>query len=147
MTSEAQRNGQRADVRLLLVEDNTGDAVLVREILRTALAGRFELVHVERLEDACRHIADVGAACILLDLSLPDAQGLEAVTRMRAAGPDVPIVVLTGIDDERLGLRAVQQGAQDYLIKGRADDRMIGRSIRYAIERFWVGTAALPTAL
>jgi diguanylate cyclase (GGDEF)-like protein len=120
---------------LLLVEDNAGDAVLVREMLRTALADGFELVHAVRLSEACDLLEAGGTACVLLDLSLPDAQGLEAVTRVQAAAPDVPIVVLTGLDDERLALNAVQEGAQDYLIKGRVDDRLISRSIRYAIER------------
>jgi diguanylate cyclase (GGDEF)-like protein len=121
--------------RLLLVEDNAGDAVLVREMLRTALADGFELVHAMRLSEACELLEAGGTACVLLDLSLPDAHGLEAVTRVQAAAPDVPIVVLTGLDDERLALNAVQEGAQDYLIKGRVDDRLISRSIRYAIER------------
>ncbi|MDX6648094.1 MAG: hypothetical protein QOJ97_45 [Solirubrobacteraceae bacterium] len=121
--------------RLLLVEDNAGDAVLVREMLRTALSDGFELVHAVRLSEACDQLAAGGTACVLLDLSLPDAHGLEAVTRVQAAAPDVPIVVLTGLDDERLALNAVQEGAQDYLIKGRVDDRLISRSIRYAIER------------
>jgi diguanylate cyclase (GGDEF)-like protein len=72
---------------------------------------------------------------VLLDLSLPDAVGMEAVTQMQAAAPDIPIVVLTGLDDENLALNAVQHGAQDYLIKGRVDEVLIARSIRYAIER------------
>jgi diguanylate cyclase (GGDEF)-like protein len=135
MTANGVRNGQGADFRLLLVEDNPGDAVLVREMLGSALPGRFDLLHVEALGDACMRVADTGTACVLLDLSLPDADGLEAVTRMRIAAPEVPIVVLTGRDDEGLGLSAVQHGAQDYLVKGSADERMIVRAIRYAIER------------
>jgi diguanylate cyclase (GGDEF)-like protein len=123
------------DLRLLLVEDNPGDAVLVREMLRIALDDRVELVHVESLSEACAQVLAVGAACVLLDLSLPDAVGLEAVTQMQVAAPDIPIVVLTGIDDETLALNAVQHGAQDYLIKGRVDEVLIVRSIRYAIER------------
>jgi diguanylate cyclase (GGDEF)-like protein len=123
------------ELRLLLVEDNPGDAVLVREMLRIALEDQVELIHVEALEDACAQVLEVEAACVLLDLSLPDAVGLEAVTRMQAAAPDIPIVVLTGLDDETLALNAVQHGAQDYLIKGRVDEVLIARSIRYAIER------------
>ncbi len=125
----------RAAGHLLLVEDNVGDAVLVREMLRTALHDRFEVVHASRLSQACERLEEGGTACVLLDLSLPDAQGLESVTRVRAAAPDVPIVVLTGLDDERLAISAVQEGAQDYLIKGRVDDHLISRSVRYAIER------------
>src|SRR5205085_1929712 len=120
-----------ADFQLLLVEDNLGDAVRVREMLGSALPGRFDLLHVQELGDACIRVADTGAACVLLDLSLPDADGLEAVTRMRIAAPEVPIVVLTGRDDERLGLSAVQHGAQDYLVKGSVDERMMARAIRY----------------
>ncbi|HVE67835.1 MAG TPA: EAL domain-containing protein [Solirubrobacteraceae bacterium] len=121
--------------RLMLVEDNAGDAVLVREMLRSALTEGFELVHAERLDEACEMLEEAGATCVLLDLSLPDAHGLEAVRRLLTVSPDVPIVVLTGLDDERLALTAVQEGAQDYLIKGRVDDHLIARSIRYAIER------------
>jgi diguanylate cyclase (GGDEF)-like protein len=121
--------------RLLLVEANAGDAVVVREMLRTAMDDGFELVHAELLTEACDRLEREGAACVLVDLSLPDAQGLEAVTRIQTAAPEVPIVVLTGLDDERLALNAVQEGAQDYLIKGRVDDVLISRSIRYAIER------------
>jgi len=123
------------ELRLLLVEDNPGDAVLVREMLHTALEDQVELVHVEALEQACSQVLEVEAACVLLDLSLPDAVGLDAVTRMQAAAPDIPIVVLTGLDDETLALSAVQHGAQDYLIKGQVDEVLIARSIRYAIER------------
>jgi diguanylate cyclase (GGDEF)-like protein len=122
-------------LRLLLVEDNAGDAVLVREMLRTALEDRVDLVQVEAVSDACAQVGEIEPACVLLDLSLPDAVGLEAVTQMQAAAPDIPIVVLTGLDDEHLALNAVQHGAQDYLIKGRVDEVLISRSIRYAIER------------
>ena len=122
-------------LRLLLVEDNDGDAVLVREMLRTALEDRVDLVQVEAVSDACAQVGEIEPACVLLDLSLPDAVGLEAVTQMQAAAPDIPIVVLTGLDDEHLALNAVQHGAQDYLIKGRVDEVLISRSIRYAIER------------
>jgi diguanylate cyclase (GGDEF)-like protein len=104
-------------------------------MLRTALEDRVELVHVEALSEACAQMGDVGPACVLLDLSLPDAVGLEAVTQMQAAAPDIPIVVLAGLDEEHLALNAVQRGAQDYLIKGRMDEVLISRSIRYAIER------------
>ncbi|MDQ6751383.1 MAG: EAL domain-containing protein [Actinomycetota bacterium] len=135
MTRPAQDNGRTPIVRILLVEDNAGDARLVREMLHGALDEPFELVHVSTLGEAQRELAGGGAVCVLLDLSLPDVEGVEAVTRTQAAAPDVPIVVLTGLDDERLALNAVQQGAQDYLIKGRVDELLIGRSIRYAIER------------
>ena len=135
MTPARADNGRNDAVRLLLVEDNAGDALLVREMLRGALDEPFELVHTRSLAGAQRELAQTSAACVLLDLSLPDVNGVEAVTRTQAAAPDVPIVVLTGLDDERLALSAVAHGAQDYLIKGRVDESLIGRSIRYAIER------------
>ena len=78
---------------------------------------------------------EAGAGCVLLDLSLPDATRLEALMQLRAAAPDVPIVILTGLQDELLAVKAVQEGAQDYLVKGRVDGHALGRSITYAVER------------
>jgi diguanylate cyclase (GGDEF)-like protein len=120
--------------RLILVEDNESDARLVQEMLRFSGAEPFEVVHHTRVGDACQDLAESGAACVLLDLSLPDADGLEAVTRAQKAAPEVPIVVLSGREDEVLALAAVQEGAQDYLMKG-SDGSHIARAIRYAIER------------
>jgi diguanylate cyclase (GGDEF)-like protein len=121
--------------RLVLIEDNPGDAVLVREMLRSSWPGDFALDHFDRISAARDDLLMSGATCILLDLSLPDAHGLEAVERVQSFAPDVPIVVLSGLDDEDMALRAVQGGAQDYLIKGRVDDQIVSRSVRYAIER------------
>ena len=121
--------------RVLLVEDNPADVVLVREMLRGAPADGIELMHVASLGEACERLDEELVTCVLLDLSLPDADGLDGLNRMQTAAPQVPIVVLTGRDDERLAVDAVQEGAQDYLVKGRVDDRLIARSIRYAIER------------
>jgi diguanylate cyclase (GGDEF)-like protein len=121
--------------RLVLIEDNPGDAVLVREMLRASWPGEFAFEHFDRLAAAREDLLVTPATCVLLDLSLPDAEGLEAVDRVQSVVPDVPIVVLSGLDDEELALRAVQGGAQDYLIKGRVDDHLVSRSVRYAIER------------
>ena len=120
---------------ILLVEDNPGDVRLVEELLRAAwvVAGRIN--HVSSVEDAIGHVVKDVPACILLDLSLPDAQGLGTLERVRDAHPSVPIVVLTGTDDEAQAVQAVQEGAQDYLIKGQVDGHLLGRAIRYAIER------------
>jgi diguanylate cyclase (GGDEF)-like protein len=120
---------------VLLVEDNRGDARLVQELLEEAESGRFEVSHVERLADARQSLMETGAGCVLLDLSLPDASRLEALMQLRAAAPDVPIVILSGLQDELLAIKAVQEGAQDYLVKGRVDGNAIGRSITYAVER------------
>ncbi len=120
---------------VLLVEDNRGDARLIQELLKEVESTRFEVLHVERLADARQTLIEAGAGCVLLDLSLPDASRLEALMQLRAAAPDVPIVILSGLQDELLAVKAVQEGAQDYLVKGRVDGPAIGRSITYAIER------------
>lgn len=122
-------------VRVLLVEDNPGDAWLLRDILTRAGARNFEVAHVETLKAALDQIADREPDLVLLDLSLPDAHGLETVTRMRISAPDLPIVVLTGFNDEGFALQAVREGAQDYLVKGQIDSNLLVRAMRYAIER------------
>jgi diguanylate cyclase (GGDEF)-like protein/PAS domain S-box-containing protein len=120
---------------LLLVEDNPGDARLLREMLQDPSVHATELTHVESMGEAEKHL--LGKACdiVLLDLGLPDANGMDAVRRARIAAPRVPLVVLTGLDDESVAAEALQEGAQDYLIKGQIEARGLLRSLRYAIER------------
>ena len=120
---------------VLLVEDNPGDARLLREMFDLEGMKSTELTHVGSLGDLEKHLAGHPVDVILLDLGLPDAQGLEAVKRARAAAPRVALVVLTGMDDEALAVQALQEGAQDYLIKGQIDRRGLRRALRYAIER------------
>jgi diguanylate cyclase (GGDEF)-like protein len=120
---------------ILLVEDSPGDVRLVEELLREAWLVAGSINHVSSVEDAIGRVAKDVPACILLDLSLPDAQGLGTLERVRDAYPSVPIVVLTGTDDEAQAVQAVQEGAQDYLVKGQVDGHLLGRAIRYAIER------------
>jgi signal transduction histidine kinase len=122
-------------ITMLLVEDNAGDARLVREALADARSAEVALEHVDRFEAAPARLAAGGIDVVLLDLLLPDASGLETVTRVRVAAPDVPILVLTGLSDEALALQAVRSGAQDYLIKGQLDGPSLVRSIQYALER------------
>jgi diguanylate cyclase (GGDEF)-like protein len=122
-------------VRVLIVEDNPGDAILVREMLRDADPGGFELAHASRLSEGIDRLLAGGLECILLDLSLPDAEGLDALTQIQAVSLDIPVIVFSGRNDERVAVRAVQEGAQDYLIKGQVDGRLLARSINYAIER------------
>src|SRR5439155_4948783 len=98
-------------------------------------APRIELTHAERLEEALLHLKDASFDVALLDLSLPDAHGLETVQRMCSSAPHLAVLVLSGLDDEALALRAVQQGAQDYLVKGRIDSHSLVRAVRYAVER------------
>jgi len=121
--------------KLLLIEDNPGDARLFREMLNEQDLQYIELTHVEYMYDAEKHLAEHAVDMILLDLGLPDVQGLEAVRRAHAAAPHVTLVVLSGLDDESLALQAMQKGAQDYLIKGQIEPRELVRALRYAIER------------
>jgi diguanylate cyclase (GGDEF)-like protein/PAS domain S-box-containing protein len=120
---------------LLLVEDNPGDARLLREMFAEHGPNNTELTHVECMREAEKCLAERAFDIILLDLGLPDAHGLIAVRRARAAAPRIPLVVLTGLDDESLAGQALQEGAQDYLIKGQIEARGLLRSLRYAIER------------
>jgi sigma-B regulation protein RsbU (phosphoserine phosphatase) len=121
--------------RVLLVEDNPGDARLLRESLAEARSERFELVHVDRMAAAEQRLKAASFDVVLLDLSLPDGVGLETVTRMLRVAPTLPIVVLTGTDDDTLALRTVQAGAQDYVVKGQLSSQLLERTLRYAIER------------
>jgi diguanylate cyclase (GGDEF)-like protein/PAS domain S-box-containing protein len=120
---------------MLLIEDNPGDARLIREMLKEPGSQNVELKHVDRMEDAEKYLATGSADIILLDLGLPDTQGLEAVRRARKAAPDVPLVVLSGLDDESMAIQAMHEGAQDYLIKGQIEPRELVRALRYAVER------------
>ena len=119
-------------MRVLLVEDNDDDAMLIRESLSgTAL----EIDRAERLSTALAQLTLGKFDAVLLDLSLPDAWGLETIRRLRREAAAVPIVVLTGLNDEEIAMRAVEEGAQDYLFKGQADGHLLARSLRYAIQR------------
>ena len=121
---------------LLLVEDNPGDARLLREMFSEQGAHNTELTHAECMGDAEKHLAQRIYDIILLDLGLPDAQrARRAVRRARAAAPRIPLVVPTGSDDESLATQALQEGAQDYLVKGEVDARGLLRALRYAVER------------
>jgi diguanylate cyclase (GGDEF)-like protein/PAS domain S-box-containing protein len=125
----------RAIKVLLLVEDNPGDARLLREMLDEQQSHKTMMTHADCMSQAEMYLAKGAFDIILLDLGLPDAQGLAAVRRARAAAPRMPLVVLTGTDDELLAGQALQEGAQDYLIKGQIETRGLLRALRYAIER------------
>ncbi len=131
---------------LLLVEDNLGDARLLREMLNGQNSFNTQLTQLESMTAAEMHLAKHAVDIILLDLGLPDVQGLEAIRRAHAAAPGVPLVVLTGLDDELLAVQALQLGAQDYLIKGQIETRGLLRALRYAIERKTMESAALTMA-
>ena len=125
----------RTSKSLLLVEDNAGDARLLREMFADQDSGDIKMTNVTSMSGAEAHLSGHAVDIILLDLGLPDSQGLDAVRRARAAAPRVPLVVLTGLDDESLAAQSLQEGAQDYLIKGQIETRGLVRSLRYAIER------------
>jgi len=120
---------------LLLVEDNPGDVRLFREMFNEQGPHNTKMTHVACMSEAEKYLSEQPVDIILLDLGLPDVQGLGAVRRAHAAAPRVPLVVLTGLDDEALAALALQQGAQDYLIKGQIETRGLLRALRYAIER------------
>ena len=122
-------------IRVLLIEDNPGDARLIEMMLAEADGDSFELRHVDRLEHGLRELGERGIDIVLSDLSVPDSHGLETFQRLHARAPHVPIIVLSGLNDTTVALSAVHQGAQDYLIKGEVDGQLLARSMRYAIER------------
>jgi serine phosphatase RsbU (regulator of sigma subunit) len=127
------RSTEPQRLTVLLVEDDEGDARLVEDELIERLA-RVRILRSRTLAEALAAI-EGGIDCVLLDLGLPDATGIGAVAKLRAWMPAVPLIVLTGLDDEAAGMAAVQAGAQDYLVKGSVDRRQLARSIRYAIGR------------
>ncbi|MBM3301302.1 MAG: response regulator, partial [Deltaproteobacteria bacterium] len=128
-------NPESEIIRVLLIEDNPGDARLVREMLAESGTNRFNLEHVERISQGLTRLSQENFQVILLDLTLPDGHGLETVRRVCNVAPHIPVLVLTGLNDETIGIRAVQQGAQDYLVKGQMDGNLLMRAIRYATER------------
>ncbi len=122
-------------IRVLLVEDNLGDARLVQEMLAESKNYIFDFSHVESITKAYSSITKNHYDVLLLDLSLPDSIGLDTVQSLVTVNPDLPIVVLSGTSDEKTAMDAVQNGAQDYLVKGQGASAMLVRSLRYAIER------------
>jgi signal transduction histidine kinase/HPt (histidine-containing phosphotransfer) domain-containing protein len=122
-------------IKVLLVEDDPTDGFLLQETLAVAQCVPFRVTQVTRCSAAAQHLAAEHWDVVLLDLSLPDSLGLETFTTLHAQAPGVPMVVLSGLDDETVAVEAVQEGAQDYLVKGQVDGNGLVRAIRYAIER------------
>ncbi len=122
-------------LNILLVEDDPDDALLIREALAENSRDRYRVIHVDHLEKCLAQLPSTGVDVVLLDLSLPDSQGLSTLHAIQAQTSDLPIVVLTGLDDAELAVRAVQAGAQDYLVKGQAVGLSLQRVLRYAVER------------
>jgi signal transduction histidine kinase len=124
-----------SSVKILLVEDNLAEARLLQEFLKQANSNEFSLVHVKRLKEALQQLTDNTYDIILLDLTLPDSEGLSSLNPLMSQAPGLPIVVLTNTNDDELALEAVRQGAQDYLVKRQVNPALLLRSLRYAIER------------
>ncbi len=122
-------------IKALLVEDNDGDVRIVKEVVAEAEDCRVELTHTSRLKDAVKRLRTERFDVLLLDLSLPDSQGLHTFDQAHEAAGSLPILVLTGLDDEVMALSALHRGAQDYLVKGQLDGNRLLRTIRYAVAR------------
>lgn len=127
------RDATSPPTKVLMVEDNPGDARLVQLLL--AEVGGFDLTWKQDMHDAAQWLAENRPDAVLLDLSLPDSQGMATIDAMRRVAPDLAVIVFTGLNDEAVGVAAVKRGCQDYLVKGQGDGQLIGRTITYAVER------------
>ena len=119
----------RTAMEVLLVEDNPADARLVREMLADVTTAHISLTHVDRLSAAFSHLHDMACDAVLLDLSLPDGQGLDVVRRLHAAAPHVPLVIMSGNDNDEVSIAGVGAGAQNYLVKGEVDGSALARAL------------------
>jgi len=123
------------NIEVLLVEDNPGDALLIKDMLSVEVGCSFNLTNENRLSKAIQRASMSRFDVIILDLALPDSVGLETFSCLRDSVPHIPIIVLTGLNNENLAVDALKEGAQDYLVKGQVDGALLARSMRYAIER------------
>ena len=120
---------------VLLIEDNLGDIVSIRTMISELSDGLFELKFAESLGEALKILEDENFDVVLMDLGLPDSQGFRTFTQVHNQMPELPIIIITGLEDEDLGVSAVKEGAQDYLVKGQVDKKLLARSLKFAIER------------
>ena len=134
-TPGASTAENHAPARVLLIEDNPGDARLIREFIAESSGRGFEMEWASRLGAGLERLNTGGIDVVLLDLSLPDSHGIETYLTLHARAPSVPVVVLSGLADETIAVQAVHEGAQDYLVKGEGDGRLLVRALRYAVER------------
>ncbi|NNC95975.1 MAG: response regulator [Chitinophagales bacterium] len=123
-------------MKVLLVEDNPGDAFLIKFYLEEFDTEDYELTHAQELSEALDMLSESDFDIILLDLHVPDSSGIETLISLLDEYPDSLVIVLTGLSDERMGIETVKAGAQDFLVKGRFDSKVLNSSIRYAFERF-----------
>ena len=130
MMDRAKNNFQ-----VLLIEDNPADVRLIFELLKVVNGYSFEIHHVDRLDIGLQRLDKVQMDVIVLDLTLPDSEGYVTFTSLYEHAPNIPIVLLTETDDEELGIQAIRDGAQDYLIKNDLSGELLARAIRYAVGR------------
>jgi DNA-binding NtrC family response regulator len=126
---------EKKNIKVLYLEDDAGDARLIQMMLDQAAPGEFTLSIVPRLGDALKLLGKGSFDLVLSDLDVPDSRGLETFLQIHAQSPGIPIIVLSGLADYSVALQAVQQGAQDYLLKGQVTGVLLARSLRYANER------------
>lgn len=122
-------------IKILYVEDNIEDVLLIKEFIKEIKNVHYELTHAQQLNEALLEIENDNYDIIMLDLSLPDKQGLDIITRVCERAPDIPVVVMTGMDDETMAIKALQKGAEEYLVKGKVKSHSLSRILRYAIMR------------
>lgn len=122
-------------LKVLLIEDNPGDARFIGEMLVQGLGANHWVKWAQRLSDGLILLANEPFDVLLLDLSLPDSHGLTTLEQIHPSYPALPVVVLTGLDDEKRGLESIHKGAEDYLVKGKTESQLLVKSLRYAIER------------
>ena len=122
-------------IKVLLIEDNIGDYQLILKMLDKSENTEFELTHTPRLSSGLKLLQNDKFDIILLDLGLPDSQGLESFQVTLKKHPSIPIIILTGLANEETGINAIKYGAQDYLVKGEFNGKLLVRAIQYAIER------------
>jgi signal transduction histidine kinase len=126
---------ESSSIQILLIEDNPGDAVLIEHRLRSVRDTRFEVTRTDRLGEGLEHLAQHKTDVVLLDLNLPDSAGLETLSSVHSGWPDTAVVVLTGLEDRKLGALSIRQGAQDYLPKANVNADLLSRTITHAVER------------
>jgi len=122
-------------IKILLVEDNPGDVVIIKEMLKEIDGIHFHVITANNLEDGLKHLTNEDFDILLLDLKLPDSEAIKTFTTINQNARDLPIIILTGLSDEELAISSVGNGAQDYLVKGQTNTQLLTKSIKYSIER------------
>lgn len=122
-------------INVLLIEDNRGDYVLILQMLDKSENVDFEITHAPNLGSGLKILEDITVDVVLLDLGLPDSVGLESFKSIFKKYHNIPIIILTGLADEEIGIKSIKYGAQDYIVKGEFNGKLLARAIQYAIER------------